>query len=634
MSSSYAVNRQRRRPVSRGFAAVALAVLVAVPLVWPSGGSPARAEDPVFPEVHELYEFRDDTVKGTARGLAIDQEYMAVTRRATTVEDPTGTTGDIEVIRFNDANEVIEEKHVRAPKAGMELGDQLLLNMDRGMLITNVQRGELEINGEMRKVALLIYELDDSGEWALSRAVARPEGLEIGPYYGFTDTFGDHIAWEGDTLILGDNRSTRRAEAPDWASGAGSGSMFMVDVTTGVMQAIVPRDENGNHMFVGMLGIGSSFAMSSDYIVAATTTRRTSIDGITMSDQNLFIWNRNDPFGTPRVVTQPWADGTDFGKIGSIPAFGYRMKIDGDRLFVASPMEYNYFGASKDDPAQGVNNESMVYGTTTRGAVYTYSLVTGEQIAPKLLPPRHTQNFGSGFALQGNALLVSSYSYLFDDAGNPRVAEGEVHVFDTRQITAPAGSEVVANRREVEPVQLLRAKNPQSEGYLGVEWGGGGVYVSGSRAAVSNHGYYGSMPDPAGGPDPVWNLSSAYMFGTVAPNIVELPAEVVAPAIEYGQAGTIRMLVPSASTAGTVTMTLESVESQTAFDLSNRWAEFTTPRIARDVGDYPVTMHYQSSENGQFADATGTHTVNRAPTEITVSAPTVGRAASTQEDSE
>ncbi|WP_125098471.1 hypothetical protein [Leucobacter chromiireducens] len=633
MSLSYAPSRRRTRRASRGLLAAGLIAIVLVPLGLLPGTSPARADDPVFPEVHELYEFRDDSVRGTARGLAIDKEYMAVVRRTNTVIDDTGATGDIEVIRFNDANEVIEEKHVTAPKSGMELGDQLLINMDRGMLITNVRKGKLEIKGEERDVALLIYELDGTGEWALSRAVARPEGLEFGPYYKFAPTFGDHIAWEGDTLVLGDNLSERRPEPGDEVLGNGAGSMFTVDVTTGEMKAVVPKDENGVQLFGSLYGIGSSFAMSEDYVVAATTRRRTLVDNVWMSDQLLFIWKRDNLFGSPMVVKQPWADGTDFGKIGALPAFGYRMKIDGDTLYVASPMEYNYFGDSVDDPNEGVNDNSVAYGTTTRGAVYTYSLQTGEQIAPKLLPPRHTQNFGSGFALQGNALLVSSYSYLFDDEGTPHVAEGEVHVFDTRQITAPAGPEVVANRREVEPVQLLKPKVPQREGYLGVEWGGGGVYVSGSRAAVSNFGYYGSLPNPDGG-EPVWNLSSAYLFGTVAPNIVELPAEVQASPIEYGQEGAIRMLVPSASTDGKVTLTLEGVESETDFDLTNRWGAFTTPAAARDVGDYPVSMHYQSSVNGQFADATGTHTVAKAPTKITPSAPVVAAAGSTQEEDE
>lgn len=571
-------------------------------------GAPAVAL-PDIPAQNEVYQYTAPNDRSTGKSLHLDGDYLAMASHVWSELNSAERTSEIVVLRLGADNTVLEKKTVRAPAERMGLGERIYLDHDRGLLIANVSIGQMEIAGEDRDIALLIYRLGGDGEWAIDHVVPVPRSQEVGLYARFSTGFAAQFAVQGDTLVLGDDRAAYKGPGTGVFGLTASGAVLTLDLNTyRLAELFAGTPEAG-------AGLGSSVSISERFIASSTGSRRYTQAGVTYPDQQVLVWDRANPAAPPVVINSPHPEMTYTEEIYGRPYFGYRVQLDGERLYVSAPDEWNLTSTDPDDPEGGYNESSLEEGSTTHGSIYVLSALTGEQIAPRLLPPPHTSNFGTGLALNGNALMVGSFSTLRDAAGATRTAEGEVYIYDTARVIAAAEPGLEFARRQLVPDQLFKPAVPQQYELFGAEWGGGGISVSGNSAAISSFGFYGEMPD-ANGNDSYY-VGSVYVFRPVIPNVTEIGAQLHAPAIEYGQAGAAYLSVQDATGPGPVDVDYDGEALSGALDMRTRVATIGVPRLLREVGEYPLSAHYLADAGDRFARATGTHLVRRAPTIIT-----------------
>lgn len=426
--------------------------------------------------------------------------------------------------------------------------------------------------------SVLVYVREGANTWGLERTLA-PEGFpdRVSAYNG---TFGESLALDGDRLLVGAPNSTvdRKRNA---------GLAFLVDLSTDTWTPLIPENPLDNSI------TGQAVAISGDRVaLGAVQTRepnRARLGGVYLWD----IATMAEPLFTKQPLADPKVCHGTGG--GSGPAFGISLAFDQTSLYVGSPLEVNYTGDDPEDELTGCKTSAVLAGNTSQGAVYRFDNEL-RQLGGKIIPPAHSYRFGGSLAASENALLVN--------AQQPPTDEGEVHVYDTREIEASGPGDELS-RQHPAPAQSLVASNPAPGAQFGSQVYGKGISADATRAVI-------------GAPRAHEGLGAVYLFAPLIPN-VETELTGADATVAYGERTSILASVTGdGSLDGTVSATVAGISLVPVATAAGS-AELQSPADRLDVGDYSVDLAFTpAGEAVPVATATATLAVTPQSTVTTV----------------
>ncbi|MFK3668801.1 hypothetical protein ACI2IX_01420 [Leifsonia aquatica] len=503
-----------------------------------------------------------------AARVAISGDLLAVTRAVNSIEG----TPAVEVMRVDEAGTVLNTQTLFTPAGAGGFGSALALDEATGRLYV----GAYGQGGGVYEYLLS----DAEGAWRWEA------GRVFGPGDGSNGSrFGDSLSLRGDLLAIG-----------AYSADGGPGAVFLADLVTGDVQR---AGVTGLH-HSGLLG--DEVVLTEHLLISAAHQRKApNGDGVQTQIGGVYVWDLDDLSAPKKVIEHPlW--GLDeslhktnlFSGPGVTGGFGFQIAANETDLFVSSPGETSYTADDRNDPLGGYNDESIDNGTTTRGAVYRFSLADLTQVGPKIVPPPHERSSGYNMAVQGNALLV---------AGVTR-ADGELGQISVYDISALATTDTPGDlmRQQPTPVQILRASDARPGDWFGGSLSAGGLRIDGGRAIVASTGR-------------VTTVGRAYLFSPIVPNVVEWPMTIETPSIVYGQAGRITASVPGLAAALTITLDLDGQQFEDEIDPGGT-AEFLFTSAQHPAGTYAAEVSFVAPGGRDSGNATGEYVVRKAPTTV------------------
>lgn len=391
------------------------------------------------------------------------------------------------------------------------------------------------------------------------------------------ESFGEALAASGDLIVVGASNAT--------VDGQGNtGLAYVIDSSSGSIRELLPTEIRRGSI------TGQTVAISGAHIAVSAVQ---NIDDKFRRVGGVYLWDVSAPVGTePAFVTQPVDDATVcLPRGGGGPAFGFALAFQDESLFVGSPVEANFTG-SPSDPEHGCNRSSIQSGTTTQGALYQLDLSLTPQGA-KLLPPQHSENFGSSIAVSGETILAN--------AEVRPAAQGEVHVYSTSVFTATTEATIAP-----EPVQTLRASDAADRDQFGFTHYESAIRATADAVAI-------------GAPFARNKAGSVYVFGPPAavssdPVVTALDTEST-----YGTQHTLTASVTDQNTEGTVSFVSDGEDWGSA-SVVNGAAELLLD-VPLSAGDHVFSASY-SEDAGvtTLSEATATLSIRQAETTTTLSA--------------
>lgn len=516
----------------------------------------ATAED-IYQEV-AMYRWGSEN----ATQVAISGELIAVTH-----------TNTVDVMRVDEAGTILDVEVIEAPEGAERFGRALALDETGGRLYI----------GAYESTRVFEYLLETAGgawRWDLARTFVPPNGTTV-------SGFGESISLKGDQLAVG-----------AYGADGGAGAVFAVDLTTGVVQRAGLTGLSGEAL------LGDEVLLTDDFLIAgAHGTKKRDSTGVRVEAGGVYVWDRRDLSAPRTFIDHPlWDVPEDERKTvysgtggGSSGGFGYQIAATATDLFVSSPGELNYTADSLEDPLGGANYPSIDTGTSTRGAVYRFSLSDLHQVGPKIVPPAHTYWSGYNLAAEGNALLFSGANRIDGQLG-----QTNVYSISTLATESTPGDLM---RQQPEPVQVLRGSDIEPGDWFGGNLSAGGTRVDGGRAIVASTGAANKKP------------GKAYLFSPIIPNVVEWPMAVQAPSIVYGQRGTITASVPGLATPVTVQLELNGDQHEADTDAAGT-ATFEFAPAQHPAGTYPAEVSFVAPGGRDTGRATTDYVVAKAPTTV------------------
>lgn len=422
-----------------------------------------------------------------------------------------------------------------------------------------------------------VYLRSGTNDWELERIIAPDAPPERVSSYG--TTFGESLALFGDRLVVGVPNAT--------VDGLGNAGMaFSVDLTSDTWTPLIPSAPIANSI------TGQKVAVHGDRIAVAAIQARDSQRG---KAGGVYLWDAQT-YAEPLFTQQPRSDPKACldASGGSRPTFGVALAFDEQALYVGSPLEVDYSGDSPDDPLTGCSDAAVAAGNTTQGAIYRFD-DSLQQIGGKLMPPRGSYSFGGSIGVAGDALLV--------DAHQQPDAEGEVYVYDTRELeTDGSGDELTRQWRE--PAQMLVASDPGAGAYFGNQVYGQGIAADEGRTLI-------------GAPRARGERGTAYLFSPLipspAPTLTAEPLE-----FEYGQGGDILAAVTDVPSGGTVHASVAGTDLVPAPVLDGA-ATVGVPGTQFDAQQYTVMLDLMVDGAAEpAAHAEAALSVLPAPTTVTL----------------
>jgi hypothetical protein len=443
--------------------------------------------------------------------------------------------------------------------------------------------------GALTTRQVVVYTQAGPDDWRVEQILTPPAD----PRVGATTGFGESIALDGDTLVVGAPNATVDGRA-------NAGLAYLFDLAAGTARALVPDGS----LVIGDAIAGQAVAVADGTIAVGAPQVRRALPfygTATFRVGGVYVWDATDLDAGPSLTSQPVGeDARSIPPTTSGPAFGYGLAVVGDRLYVGSPREVNYTAEDPDDPLGGYNDSSVDEGTTTQGAVYVYDVSDAgapAQVGGKLMPPAHTWTFGHGIDATGDALLASGYS-----SADQRV--GQVYVLDPASVDPATPDDAGLGRQVVEPAQVLRGSDMQPGARFGGNTLGSGLAVAGQRAAV------------AGFPTGSVTGGKVYLFDAVSAATPEVSVPDVA--ITYGE----RAVVTATVTGGlptSATVTVAGVEVP-GVAIAGSTISVTLDAAAFPAGAHATTVTAVAADGTPLATGAGSLTVDPAATTTTLGA--------------
>lgn len=554
---------------------VATAVVAA--LAAPVGVLLAPAAVAAPPSLEETRTFTVPDPRATGYGLDLDGDLAVYTGRY----DSRGAagTGLVQVARrTGPAATDWTTTDLPVPAEVRGYGVSVAVDADAGRVVV----------GAITSQHVVVYTRTGPDEWAVDRVLEAPAD----PRVGLVRTFGETVALDGGTLVVGAPNSTVDGRA-------NAGLAYLFDLDAGTSRPLLPAPE----LVVGDSIAGQAVDVADGRVAVGAPQLRRTLDfyGGQFRVGGVYLWDTAALDAGPSLTSQPV--GEEMRSVppgnGGGPAFGYALALAGGRLYVGSPLEVNYTAEDPADPVGGYNVSSIDSGTTTQGAVYVYDpsdAAAPARVGGKLMPPAHSYGFGYRVDATTDALLASAYSA----ADGLR---GEVHVLDPAAVDPTAPDDGGLLRQTVEPVQTLRGSDMEPGARFGSSDIGGGVAVSGGRALVAAFATGASAS------------GKVYLFDAVVPE----PVEVAVPdvTVTYGLPATLTAtvsgLVPAGASVAVDGVELGGVTSDGATVTASVAA------AAYDVGDHEVAVAVRREAGGEVvATATALLRVLPAATTTTV----------------
>lgn len=419
--------------------------------------------------------------------------------------------------------------------------------------------------GALTSQQVVVYAQTGPDDWEVAQVLTAPAD----PRVSLVRNFGEAVALDGDTLVVGAPNST-----VDGLTNAGLAYVF--DLTTGSGTPLLPAAGQ----VVGNAIAGQSVAVGGGRIAVGAPQLSQALDfyGGTFRVGGVYLWDAGDLGAGASLTTQPV--GPEMRSVppssGGGAGFGYSLALVGDRLYVGSPLEVNYTAEDSADPTGGYNATSIDEGTTTQGAVYVYDTASAAapvRVGGKLMPPAHTWGFGYQIDATADALLASAY----------RTADerrGEVYVLDPAAVDPAVPDDGGLLRQTVEPAQVLRGSDMEPGARFGSSVIGGGMALSGDRALVA------AFATGVSASGKVYLFAPVTAVGPVAPDPVEVSVPDVT--VTYGQAATLTATVDGLDPAR-VDVTVDGTEVPGVV-LDGGTASLELAPAAYPAGDHVVSV--------------------------------------------
>ncbi|WP_448062370.1 Ig-like domain-containing protein [Cellulomonas hominis] len=545
----------------------------------PTTAAPLAADPVAAQAIAELLEIRTFSVEGgRSTGYSVDLDGDLAAYTGDYVQRSAAGVGSVQVARRTgptDSDWAVTD--IPAPADARGFGAAVQVDAEAGRLVV----------GARESSQVFVYEQDPDGAWELVRTLTPPTTARITS----TTSFGEELALDGDTLLIGAPNAT-----VDRLSSAGAA--YVADLESGTITALIPASGSVQ----GGAILGQAVAVSGHRLVvgAPQYNQRLPFLSATLSFRvgALYIWDLRELAAGPALTVQPITAETKSvpPSSGGGPAFGFALAFVGTTLYVGSPTEVNYT-EDLTSPTGGYNSDSINSGTTTEGAVYVYDAADPAQLVQlggKLIAPAHSWAFGQTLTTDSGNLLVSA-----NNAGDEH--RGEVYVYDRGALSTEAPLDAGLGRQYVEPLQVLRGSDMPPAGYFGAGPIGGGLTISGDRVLVG--AYTGSAS----------STGKVYLFAPVGAPLppVEVGVDVEDVTITYGQQATLRAEVRNAPVGARVTFTVGTAVIG-PLELVADAVETTFPPAAHDVATYPVEVSVLDAGSPDLV-ATGSATLAVLP---------------------
>lgn len=559
----------RTRPLRTAMVAVALTAVGGLLL------APAATAAP--PLLEEIRTFTVDSPRATGYALDLDGDLAAYT--GSYASNSAAGTGQVQVAeRSGPAATDWAVSDLPVPADARGYGAAVAVDAVRDRVVV----------GALTSQQVVVYERDGAGGWQVERILTPPADARV----GLVRSFGEALALDGDTLVIGAPNSTVDGRA-------NAGLAYVADLGTGAITPMPPQPE----LVVAQGIAGQAVAVSDGTIAVGAPQITAPLDfyGGTYRVGGVYLWDAGDLAAGASLTTQPVGEelkAVPPVAIGGGPAFGYTLAFVGARLYVGSPLEVNYTADDPSDPLGGYNAGSIDEGTTTQGAVYVYDAsdpAAPHRIGGKLMPPAHSWGFGYQIAATGDALMASAYHTADDGLG-------EVYVLDPNAVDPAVPDDGGLLRQTVAPAQMLRGSDMEPGAQFGSSVIGGGMALSGERAIVGAF----ATGSSAGG--------KVYLFEPVraALPVVSVPDVTVT----YGQPASLTAAVTGAGADASVAVLVDGTEVPGA-TIADGVVSLVLDPAAHPVGQYPVTVELRATGE-VLASGAGTLTVDPAATTTTL----------------
>lgn len=550
-----------RKLLSKASAGV-IAGTVAIAAVFGAAGAAHAAPT----ELTELHQLSPSDGSRAGYSTAMSGKYIAYT-------DVWGASVAVSVAT-DDTLTQWETTRVTAANPPAAFGKRVALNEDAT---------KLSVAGAGVVVQFTRNSLND---WTESSRYTAP--ADTSRVTRIAESFGEALAASGDLIVVGASNATVDGHA-------NTGLAYVIDSSNGTTRELLPTEIRPGSI------TGQTVAISGEHIAVSAVQ---NTDDMLRRVGGVYLWDVSAPVGTePGFATQPVDDATVcLPSGGGGPAFGFALAFQGESLFVGSPVEANFTGP-KTDPEHGCNRSSIQSGTTTQGALYQLDLSLTQQGA-KLLPPQHSENFGSSIAVSGETILAN--------AEVRPAAQGEVHIYTTGEFTATTEATIAP-----EPVQTLRASDATDRDQFGYTHYDSAIRATADAVAI-------------GAPFARSNAGSVYVFGP--PTAVSSDPAVAAIDAEstYGAEHTLTATVTDQSSEGDVSFA-SGGEDWGSAPVVNGVAEVVLD-VPLSAGDHEFSASYSEDAGVTvLAEATATLSILKAATSTTLSAGTATQSSSASE---
>jgi hypothetical protein len=556
--------------------------LTATVMLAALGGALLTPSAAAAPDVlEETRTFDVPSPRATGYDIDLDGDLAVFTGRYRSTS--AAGTGLVQVARWADGAQggwVVSDLPVPADARGY--GASVAVDEESGRVAV----------GALTTQQVVVYAQDGADDWQVERVLTPPAD----PRVGRVGSFGESIALDGGTLVVGAPNST-----VDGRAGAGVAYAFDLGDDAGTGRPLLPDTDE----VIAYAIAGQSVAVADGTIAVGAPQIERALDfyGGSYRVGGVYLWDADDLEAGPSLTSQPVGEAARSVPppgTGGGPAFGYSLAIVGDRLYVGSPLEVNYTADDPDDPVGGYNDSSVDEGTTTQGAVYVYDVTDSAapaQVGGKLMPPAHTWEFAGALDATEDALLASGSS-----AADQHL--GQVYVLDPSAVDPAVRDDAGLHRQVVEPAQVLRGSDMQPGARFGGSALGAAVATSGRRAAV------------AGFPAGTAASGRVYLFDAVSAAAPELT--VADAAITYGQEAVVTATVTGGVPAS-ASVSVGGVEVPGAA-VAGGTITVTLPAATLAAGVHTVTVDALAADGGLLAAGTGMLTVHRAATTLTLGA--------------
>ena len=272
-------------------------------------------------------------------------------------------------------------------------------------------------NNEINSGAVYVFTRDAGGMW-IQRAYIKASNTEGG------DRFGESLALDGDTLVVGASREASNAtgvngdQADNSALKSGAVYVFTRDAGGVWSQQAYIKASNTD---LGDL-FGETVALDGDTLAVGASQEDSNV----VASGAVYVFTRDGGgmWSQQALIKAANADILD--------RFGESLDLDGDTLAVGVSQE--------DSSATGVNGDQADNSAENSGAVYVYTRdgggMWGQQAYIKASNTEAFDFFGKSLALDGDTLSVAAFAedssatgVNGDQADNSAVQSGAVYVF-------------------------------------------------------------------------------------------------------------------------------------------------------------------------------------------------------------